>query len=735
MTIAAPRSLRLLGLALLLAGSGTPPLRAASRAEILDRAVRVSDRLARIRRLDRGWEDGPYLVGSLLVWEELQRDSPGVAMQLRDRVIEVVGDGTSPIFHGDSCGYAQAALDLLRLASPLDARRATFLRATSGPLEFARLAMRYDASSGPPLPSWWVDGGYGTRYWQDDFYTLVPWLAMRGSSLDGLPADGLARNLAYEWIEAYAYDHRKSLSGAADRAVPALFDRRGPLLLDEGSGLFWHDVGRIGQRDFWGRGNGWVAFALARAQRFLDRPYDGGRFRSVLDAAAVRGLLSRMASTLAGERNTFGTWNADILRRDLFPVPESSGSALFTFMLGTGIDEGWLDRTAYTPIVLEAFQTLLLNLDDEGDLHNIQRTGTGPDSTFLTSDDPSSNSDFGVGAFLLAAAAVSRLPESDLARLGSVNQVILDRGRSTTATDGRLSIAAAALGRFGTEAVQAHALGAISEQRYLAAEYSREDATVRVENGGTGDVALFLESPCGGGPADTLRLSRGRIQACVTFRNRYTGETGVARALPQADAFGYFTFFDAGNPEVFVKALDFGAQRPYLVFYGGLTDFEYTVRVVDDETGQSLAFTKPAGSFGGGADNVTLLHAPAAGTGRAPESEELLAADATSLDLSRGEVRVTVSWRDPYSGLRGNAFALPQQDHFGFFYFADRNNPEVFVKVLDFGADRPYLVFYAGLTDFEYTVTYSVLRTGQTISFTKPAGTFAGGADGATLLH
>jgi hypothetical protein len=511
LTGAAPRSLRVLGLAILLAGVRTPRLRGATREEILDRAVRVSDRLATVKGFDRGWEDGPYLVGSLLVWEEIQRDSPGAAMQLRDRVIAVVGEGTSPVFNGDNCGYAQAALDLLRLAAPGDVKRKTFLEATAGPLEFARLAMRYDASSGPPLHRWWVDGGYGTRYWQDDFYTLVPWLAMRGSSLDGMPADELALNLAYEWIESYAYDHRKSLSDAPDRAVPALFDRRGPLLLDEGSGLFWHDVGRVGERDFWGRGNGWVAFALARAQRFLDRPYSGGRFRSVLDAASLRGLLSRMASTLAGERNTFGTWNADILRRDVFPVPESSGSGLFTYMLATGIDEGWLDGTAYTPIVLKAFQNLLRNLDGDGDLHNIQRTGTGPDSVFLASDDPSSNSDFGVGAFLLAAAAVSRLPQSDLARLGSVESAVI-------------------------------------------------------------------------------------------------GLRGEALALPQKDHFGFFYFSDRNNPEVFVKVLDFGSDRPYLVFYAGLTDFEYTVSCSVLRTGQTISFTKPAFTFAGGADGGTLRH-------------------------------------------------------------------------------------------------------------------------------
>jgi hypothetical protein len=78
---------------------------------------------------------------------------------------------------------------------------------------------------------------------------------------------------------------------------------------------------------------------------------------------------------------------------------------------------------------------------------------------------------------------------------------------------------------------------------------------------------------------------------------------------------------------------------------------------------------------------------------------------------------------------------LPQQDEFGYFYFSSPSNPEVFVKVLDFGATSPFLIFYAGLTDFEYTVTYTNIATGQKVTFTKLGGAYDGGGDNTSLRH
>ena len=82
-----------------------------------------------------------------------------------------------------------------------------------------------------------------------------------------------------------------------------------------------------------------------------------------------------------------------------------------------------------------------------------------------------------------------------------------------------------------------------------------------------------------------------------------------------------------------------------------------------------------------------------------------------------------------------DATPIPQNENFGYFSFADTANPEVFVKVLDFGEADPYLLFTGGLTDFEVHATFTVLRTGQTRTLDKAAGSTTWGIDRTTLSH
>jgi len=96
-----------------------------------------------------------------------------------------------------------------------------------------------------------------------------------------------------------------------------------------------------------------------------------------------------------------------------------------------------------------------------------------------------------------------------------------------------------------------------------------------------------------------------------------------------------------------------------------------------------------------------------------------------TIKLAGGHVEISVSYVDPYSGQRGSATPLPENDSFAFFYYTDPQNPEVFVKALDFGTE--YKIFFGGLTDFGLTVTFKNVSTGQTVTLVKDAKTFNGG--------
>jgi PKD repeat protein len=123
-------------------------------------------------------------------------------------------------------------------------------------------------------------------------------------------------------------------------------------------------------------------------------------------------------------------------------------------------------------------------------------------------------------------------------------------------------------------------------------------------------------------PDDTLRLNvagQHPFIATIQARNQRTGETGPGFAIPQTDIFGYFSLpaltRNPNNPEVFVKVIDGNFFNGHFwVFYGGLTDLEYTLTVQDTLTGATNSYLKPAGSAEGGFDTSAFPGAQAGTT-------------------------------------------------------------------------------------------------------------------------
>ena len=109
-------------------------------------------------------------------------------------------------------------------------------------------------------------------------------------------------------------------------------------------------------------------------------------------------------------------------------------------------------------------------------------------------------------------------------------------------------------------------------------------------------------------PAPEVLLSKGRVKVAVKWRNQYSNQSGTALGTAQNDKIGTFYFTGADNTEVFVKVLDFGPEKPYILFHGGLTDFEYAVTFTNVATGKSLTLKKDAGKLEGGLNNTDLAH-------------------------------------------------------------------------------------------------------------------------------
>ncbi len=96
--------------------------------------------------------------------------------------------------------------------------------------------------------------------------------------------------------------------------------------------------------------------------------------------------------------------------------------------------------------------------------------------------------------------------------------------------------------------------------------------------------------------AHTLCLDGGRFKVTVDWKIN-TGQTGTATrvAVPSDDS-GLLWFFAADNWEMMVKALDGCAvNQHHWVFFVAMTDVQYTLTVVDTQTGQVKAYFNPLG--------------------------------------------------------------------------------------------------------------------------------------------
>ncbi|MES1243344.1 MAG: matrixin family metalloprotease [Acidobacteriota bacterium] len=97
-----------------------------------------------------------------------------------------------------------------------------------------------------------------------------------------------------------------------------------------------------------------------------------------------------------------------------------------------------------------------------------------------------------------------------------------------------------------------------------------------------------------------------RYEVEVTWKTT-DGQTGAGTAIPDSANSGFFWFFGPQNLELVVKLLDGTSINGKLwVFYGSLSDVEYTVKVTDTQTGRVKTWRNQQGSLSGAADTSAL---------------------------------------------------------------------------------------------------------------------------------
>jgi hypothetical protein len=248
-------------------------------------------------------------------------------------------------------------------------------------------------------------------------------------------------------------------------------------------------------------------------------------------------------------------------------------------------------------------------------------------------------------------------------------------------------------------------------------------------------IARYLNPSGGSGncraDGQTLCLLGGRYEAKVTWRNQYSGASGNGGAVGLTDFSGLYYFDNAENIELMLKVLDFGGGV-VKVFYGQLTDLEFTLRLRDTASGRTKTYGNSAGncgaidqSFQGLASDVVSWKSAEPAT----PAKAVCTPTANRLCLLDNRFAIEADWRNQYNGQSGRATtpspALSRLS--GTFAYSDPRNVELLVKTLDFG-DR-ILFIWGALSDLEYTIRVTDTRTGQGKTYVNPGGQYCGGLD------
>lgn len=182
------------------------------------------------------------------------------------------------------------------------------------------------------------------------------------------------------------------------------------IMYDEETGLFFRDGKYIypkhkslnDKKDFWARGDGWVFAGLAKVLADLPKNH--------IHRAEYLRIYKKMAETLADIQQEEGYWTRSLLDPEQAPGYETSGTAFFVHGYLWGINNGLLDKNTYLPVAVKGWNYLVnVAVQEDGKLGYVQPIGERAIPGQVV--DINSTSNFGVGAFLLAASEMYRYVE------------------------------------------------------------------------------------------------------------------------------------------------------------------------------------------------------------------------------------------------------------------------------------------------------------------------------------
>lgn len=310
----------------------------------------------------RGWVNG-VLYNGLFDWAETSGEKSYFAF-----LNKIFSDQNwqlgNRMYHGDDLCVGQVYLDMYARF-----KKQGMLLPTQARIDWI--------IANPPAENIDITKGKSDRWWWCDALYMAPGVFTRLYTLTG---DKKYMKFAHREFQA-CYDH--------------LYDPEEHLFFRDGKYLTLKE--NNGAKVFWSRGNGWVLGGLAEILKTL--PENDKKYRSYY----VR-LFCEMSERIAGLQGEDGYWRSSLLDPGSFPAPETSGTGLFTYALAYGINQGYLPRDKYLPVVKKGWEALVKAVNTEGKIGWVQMVAQKPGKT-----EKKSVRGYAVGGILMTAAEVYKL--------------------------------------------------------------------------------------------------------------------------------------------------------------------------------------------------------------------------------------------------------------------------------------------------------------------------------------
>jgi unsaturated rhamnogalacturonyl hydrolase len=153
----------------------------------------------------------------------------------------------------------------------------------------------------------------------------------------------------------------------------------------------------------WARANGWAFMTMAELLDVLPENHSG--YKAVLEQFRAH------ARGLASYQSGIGFWHQLIDRNDSYL--ETSATAIYVYAFAKGINRGWLDKRAYGPLAMLAWNAVATKVNDKGQVEGTcVGTGLGFDPAFYYYRPVNVFAAHGYGPVLLAGSEMIKLLKS-----------------------------------------------------------------------------------------------------------------------------------------------------------------------------------------------------------------------------------------------------------------------------------------------------------------------------------